>query len=102
MSEDDLPKVVHVRRWTGEPRDLTIYFREVPARGDDRQRGEYLHRLIMGEPPTDPVTGEVLTVNHIDGNGLNNRRENLEWATAKQQAENREARRRGEVPLHSC
>jgi hypothetical protein len=102
ISEADLPKVRHVRKWEIEVRDATMYLREIPRDPEAKRHGAYLHRLLMGEPPTDPTTGEVLTVNHIDGNGLNNLRDNLEWATAKQQAENREARRRGEIALRCC
>ena len=47
------------------------------ARAYKSGRHIYMHRLIMGEP-------KDLTIDHIDGNGLNNRRENLRICTAAQ------------------
>ena len=41
----------------------------------------YMHRLILDAPPG-------TTVDHIDGNGLNNRRDNLREASHSQQAAN--------------
>lgn len=41
-----------------------------------------MHRAIMGAP-------EGITVDHIDGDGLNNQRVNLRFATYQQQAANR-------------
>jgi hypothetical protein len=49
---------------------------------NDRKRGTlFLHRVIAGAP-------EGLYVDHIDGDGLNNRRANLRLATASQNQHN--------------
>jgi hypothetical protein len=41
-----------------------------------------MHRLIMGQPPNGRE------VDHINGDGLNNRRSNLRWATRQQNCQN--------------
>lgn len=47
----------------------------------------YLHRDIMGEPPT-----QELEIDHINGNKLDNRRQNLRWATRSQNMANRKVK----------
>lgn len=49
--------------------------------GESRPRNLYMHRLIMGMP-------EGLEVGHVDGDGLNNRRDNLRLATHMQNLTN--------------
>jgi HNH endonuclease len=45
---------------------------------------EYLHRVVMGEPP---FAGAV--VDHINGDSFDCRRANLRWVTLAQNAQNR-------------
>lgn len=64
------------RKWQASPRrDGRGFY--VTARG-----GVRLHRLLMGAP-------KGLIVDHIDGNGLNNRRANLRVGTQSQNCVNR-------------
>ena len=47
------------------------------------KRGMRLHTFIIGKPP------DGLVIDHINGNGLDNRRENLRFVTPKENARNR-------------
>lgn len=59
-----------------------------PKSGELRARTKWttlsLHRLLMGQPPANNMM-----VDHINRNTLDNRRENLRWATAVENARNR-------------
>lgn len=74
----DVP-LVEGYNWTVIVRKYTTYVYR-----NDRGRGLLLHRLLMGDP-------EGLTVDHRDGDGLNNTRQNLRVAT---KAENNRNQRR--------
>lgn len=54
---------------------------------DKRSSGAELHRLLAKAFIPNPE-GKA-TVNHIDGNGLNNSLDNLEWATLSEQQRHR-------------
>lgn len=77
---EDLPTVAPLR-WEHEPRERTAYARCV-TRGE--HYGVRLHQVPMG-----PAPEPDLSVDHINGDGLDNRRSNLRWATPAQQASNR-------------
>jgi len=68
VSEEDYPRVRHLR-WTAHRAQTRVY--ATAALGG---KSVYLHRLLMDFPPG-------FTVDHIDGDGLNNRRENLRIAS---------------------
>lgn len=63
--------------WHAKPHGLTVYARWKPRRGP----GRFLHQLVLDTPPG-------YRTDHVDGNGLNNRRRNLRPATAFQNCAN--------------
>jgi len=60
-----------------------VYARRNVPRGFKKQGSERLHRAVMGLGPGRPI------VDHIDGDGLNNRRSNLRIVTHAENARNR-------------
>jgi len=77
---------VNQYRWFAWKRSNTWYARHVQRRGKEKRTIIDMHRLIMGFPEH--------TVDHIDGNGLNNTRNNLRNATIAQNIKN--ARKRSD------
>jgi hypothetical protein len=59
---------------------------------DGVQRAEYMHHFIIGFPR---IKG--MMVDHKDGDGLNNQRENLRIVTQRVNSSNRTARRNGKT-----
>ena len=78
--------LINAWNWTTFVGRSNIYaFRTYWA--DNNRRTLYLHRAIMGEL-------DGLQVDHINGNGLDNRRANLRLATGSQNQHNRRISRR--------
>lgn len=69
-------------KWYAIPKRRTTYARSSETLKSPSIR---MHRLIMKPPPE-------LQVDHIDGNGLNNQKSNLRWATHSQNQFNRKSR----------
>ena len=63
-----------------------LYARYVGPRPN--RRYIYMHRLIMGEPPG-------LVIDHINGDGLDNRRSNLRVTSVAENARHQYHRKRG-------
>jgi hypothetical protein len=76
----DLP-LVRGGNWQANPQPHATYAQRMMA-----GRARLMHRVIMGEP-------EGLLVDHIDGDGLNNRRSNLRTATQSQSQHNKGVQR---------
>jgi len=69
----DVHLLAKCQRWHAirKPRSLTFYIQGCAGWGESTV---YLHRLITGAP-------EAMVVSHLDGDGLNNTRANLEVVT---------------------
>lgn len=67
--------------WYYTPGRKTNYAQRQEWLGNGRRRSIYMHRLVLGNP-------DGMVVDHIDGNGLNNRRSNLRIATQNQNKRN--------------
>jgi hypothetical protein len=65
VDDGDLAAVLAAGRWRVDPQGQRLYAR----RNLSATRQQKLHRFITGEPPHD--------IDHINGNGLDNRRANL-------------------------
>lgn len=75
----DVP-LVEGYNWTAAVKSRTVYAIRTDYTGP-KQRRVRMHRVILGEP-------EGMQVDHRDGNGLNNRRDNLRKATHSQNTHN--------------
>ena len=64
------------------PKKRNVYARHTKNLGDGKYKTVQMHRLLLGFP-------NGMQVDHIDGNGLNNRRCNLRTATQSQNMHNR-------------
>jgi hypothetical protein len=73
IDADDVHLLAKCKRWNAirKPKSLTFYIQGSNGRAES---AVYLHRLITGAP-------RGMTVNHNDGDGLNNVRSNLVVAT---------------------
>ena len=81
MVDDEDAELLSRHKWYAFPGNARSWYavcHDVPERG---RRLLFMHRLILLPP-------SGLCVDHIDGDGLNNRRENLRLATASENKSN--------------
>jgi len=75
-------------RWCANRIGGNFYAVRNGPRTDGHRARIYLHRIILGAPPD-------MGVDHINGDGLDNRRNNLRLATKSQNGANRTHKQRG-------
>lgn len=78
IDEADVPLVCNVRWWAVANTNELYYAYGSPIRG---KREIAMHRYLLGMPPQ--------LIDHVNGNGLDNRRSNLRLATQAQNYMNR-------------
>jgi len=85
FDESDL-EAVSARTWKSIRTSTAMY----AISSDNRDDGQVvMHKVLMGAAP------EGMVIDHIDGNGLNNQRSNLRFATLSQNQWNRRKRSSG-------
>lgn len=85
VDEDDVASVIRYRWHTHESKRRG-YTTNTYARGHVNGRKVYLHRFLMNCP-------DSLEVDHVDGDGLNCCRDNLEVVTPKGNKKRRDKRK---------
>lgn len=85
VDEEDFGKVSQFK-WHVQEGVNTVYARRNYRALDGKQVNQRMHRFILDLPP-----GTKPSVDHKDGDGLNNRRENLRVCTSAENARNQPA-----------
>lgn len=78
--DDEDYDAVAAHNWHARRRGHVFYVRRNVRRPDGAKTKQYLHRFVMGP-------GRA--IDHVDGNGLNNQKSNLRFATDSQNQANR-------------
>lgn len=77
-------------KWSATRGHKTFYAVRGEAVAPYKRRLIQMHRQILGEPPFDKAEAD-----HINGDGLDNRRENLRWCSHKENRRNEPKRLSG-------
>ena len=85
LVDDDDYELVSQYKWCADRGGGgQVWYARTWVKNPDGTRAKLkMHRLIIGDSPAGA------TPDHINGNGCDNRRANLRWATRSQQAQNR-------------
>lgn len=77
--------------WSARKQGYTFYASRHSLTVNGSRKAIQMHRIIMGSP-------EGLEIDHIDGNGLNNTRENLRIVTRRQNQQNKHTKMTSKYP----
>ena len=88
IADPDAGEWLWGRRWFAKTDYSTVYAECWERLKDNRRRHMSMHRFVTGASG-----GRRVVVDHINGNGLDNRRENLRICTNQQNQGNAKARR---------
>lgn len=94
LVDDDIYELIKNQKWCANRLGNTYYALRNSSRKDDpegKQHPIFLHWLVVGEP----LKG--FEVDHKDGNGLNNQRNNLKIVTRRKNQQNRIEHRKGQL-----
>ncbi|MDD5011850.1 MAG: AP2 domain-containing protein [Phycisphaerae bacterium] len=94
VSPEDFAEI-NKHKWQAINNQGDTFYAIRSVRTGGKKKRIYMHREIM-KPPTSDITqgGKRIVVDHKDGDGLNNTRENLRIATARENAYNRKKYRK--------
>jgi hypothetical protein len=76
-------KKLNANLWVAHYDRNRIYVQRALPRENGIQKSEKMHHVIMGNPP------EGLMIDHINGNGLDNRKCNLRFVTNRENCQNK-------------
>ena len=77
LVDDENYEWLNQYKWT-----LNAKYANTKIKINNKRKSKYIHRLIMNEP-------ENMQIDHIDGNGLNNQKNNLRIVTQSQNQMNK-------------
>ena len=89
--DDEDYEALNAFKWNMSRRAHTVYAGRHARRKDGRCTREYMHRVVLAMKLRRPLAKGEQT-DHINGEGLDNRRENLRLATRSQNLYNRHHR----------